>query len=93
MRLVAEEVAPSGAIERRGLETGSASADVQPPAPPGPPRPPGELGDGEIVRGCLEGRTELFAELVRRYTNVVATYLDTRLRNRELADELLDSRG
>lgn len=51
-------------------------------------RPASELGDGDIVRACLDGRTELFAELVRRYTNVVATYLFSRVRNKELAEEL-----
>ena len=79
---MAERIEAHGADGPRGAE-GRAGAAGSPDA-----RPASELSDAEIVRACLGGRTELFAEFVRRYTNVVATYLYSRTRNRELADEL-----
>ncbi len=79
MKLVAEAVGASGATEPREVDgERDRLADVSPE----------ELGDADIVRLCIEGRTEFFSELVGRYTNVVATYLYSRLSDRDLSEEL-----
>ena len=44
--------------------------------------------DGEVMTDSLSGHPEVFADIVRRYSNVVHGYLARRA-GREIADELL----
>ncbi len=49
---------------------------------------PSSMTDGDLVTSTLAGRRECFAELVVRYTDVVATFALGRTGSRELAEEV-----
>ena len=57
-------------------------------APALPEIPPADMVDADLVAGTLAGRRECYAELVMRYTDMVATFAYGRTRERELAEEV-----
>ncbi len=61
-------------------------ADEQSSAAEAPPT--SGNSDAAIVAAVLSGETQRFGELVRRYTEMIATFAYVRIRDRDLAEEI-----
>ena len=72
-------------VERKAATPGRAAGEQDSAAEA--PSPP-DNSDAAIVAAVLAGETQRFGELVRRYTEMIATFAYVRTRDRDLAEEV-----